>query len=285
MVGDKKNYTAIAVKAVVIALLAVFYLVPFWLILTASFTEEFTFLRKGFSFGIGKFSLNAYRQVFKEENVWRSLWNSVIVCVATVVLSTVVNTLTAYVLAERDLPGHNGLNMIFVFTMFFSAGLVPTYLVVRGVGLYDKLSALILPGALSVYNVLLIRSYFYGISPAIKEAAYIDGANYATILLRVIIPISMPILITTGMMSLVAKWNSWMDALIYLDATSTDKWTFQYVVRQMLTEFSAVSDDPNAPIETTKNAIVLISILPLVITFPFFQKYFENGITLGSVKG
>ena len=272
-------------KILVIALLGLFFITPMWVVVTGSFTDEIMFLKDGYSFGIGKFSLEAYKFIFSNDNILRAILNSVIVCVAMVMLSVIVNTLTAYVLAERDMPGHSFLNMLFVFTMFFSAGMIPTFLVIKGVGLYDTLLALILPGALSVYNVLLIRSYFYGVSPALKEAAYIDGASHWSILLKVMLPISMPIIITTGLISLVTKWNSWMDVLIYLDASSKDKWTLQYVVRQILTEFSSFSADTNAPSETVKNAIVIVTVLPLLIPFPFFQKYFANGITIGSVKG
>ena len=285
MVGDKKNYPMIGLKVLIIALLAVFFLVPFWLVITGSFTEEFTFIKNGYSFGIGKFSIAAYQFIFENEHVMRALLNSVFVCVAMVTLSVIVNTVTAYTLAERDMPGHSFFNLVFVFTMFFSAGMVPTFLVIQGIGLYDSLWALILPGVVSVYNILLIRSYFYGVSPSLKEAAYIDGANHVQVLWKIMIPISMPIIITTGLISLVTKWNSWMDVLIYLDASSKDKWTLQYVVRQILTEFSSFSADETAPSNTVKNAIVIITVLPLLIPFPFFQKYFANGITIGSVKG
>ena len=121
MVGDKKNYPMIGLKVLIIALLAVFFLVPFWLVITGSFTEEFTFIKNGYSFGIGKFSIAAYQFIFENEHVMRALLNSVFVCVAMVTLSVIVNTVTAYTLAERDMPGHSFFNLFFVFTMFFSA--------------------------------------------------------------------------------------------------------------------------------------------------------------------
>lgn len=285
MVGERKNYFAIVFKIIIGCILALFFLVPLWVVLTGSFTEEITFIKNGYSFLIPKFSLDAYKFVLSNQNVLRSLGNSLFVCVVFVALSMIVNTLTAFVLAETDLPFSGFLNLIFVFTMFFSAGTVPTYLVVQRLGLYDSLSALILPGILSVYNVLLIRSYFYGISPSLKEAAYIDGAKHWQVLLKVILPISTPILITTSLISLVAKWNSWIDVLLYLDANSKDKWTLQYVVRQILTQFSSFSGAEDAPTNTVKNAIVIITVMPLLIPFPFFQKYFANGITIGAVKG
>lgn len=285
MVKSKYNFIVVAFKIVVLAILGIFFIVPMWLVLTGSLTEEFTFIKTGYSLGIGKFSLEAYEFVLGNADVIRALINSIIVCFSFVVLSVIVNTLTAYVLAEKNLPGHGWLNMLFVFTMFFNAGMIPTYLVIKGVGLYDSLLALILPGTLSVYNVLLIRNYFYSVSPALKEAASIDGASQMQILIRTMLPISAPIVITTGLISLVTKWNSWMDVLLYLNASSKDKWTLQYVVRQILTEFSSFNSDPNAPVNTVKSAIIVITVLPLLIPFPFFQKYFANGITLGSVKG
>ena len=285
MLKPKHKILTAIFKTVVIMVLAVFFLVPLLLVLTGSFTDEITFIKDGYSLGIGKFSLEAYNFLFENESVIQAMVNSLIVCLSFLVLSVIVNTVTAYVLSEKRLPGHNALNMLFVFSMFFSAGMIPTFLVIKGVGLYDSLLALILPGTLSVYNILLIRNYFYSISPSLKEAAEIDGATPFQILWHIILPISKPIIITTGMISLVAKWNSWMDVLLYLDAASKDKWTLQYVVRQILTEFSSFNTDPSAPANTVKNAIVVVTVLPLLIMFPFFQKHFQNGITSGSVKG
>jgi len=285
MMKPKHKILTAIFKTTVIVLLAVFFLVPLLLVLTGSFTDEITFIKDGYSLGIGKFSLDAYRFVFENESVIRALINSLIVCFAFVVLSIIINTVTAYVLSEKKMPGHKALNMLFVFSMFFSAGMIPTFLVIKGVGLYDTLWALILPGTLSVYNVLLIRNYFYSISPSLKEAAEIDGATPFQVLWNIILPISKPIIITTGLISLVAKWNSWMDVLLYLDATSKDKWTLQYVVRQILTEFSSFNTDPSAPVNTVKNSIIVITVLPLLVLFPFFQKHFQNGISSGSVKG
>ena len=130
-------------KICVIALLAIFFLVPLLLVLTGSFTDEITFIKDGYSLGIGKFSVEAYRFIFENEAVIRALINSLIVCFAFVVLSIIINTVTAYVLSEKKMPGNKVLNMLFVFSMFFSAGMIPTFLVVKGVGLYDTLWALI----------------------------------------------------------------------------------------------------------------------------------------------
>ncbi len=285
MVGSRKNYVALSAKAVIMLVLSLFFIIPLWLVLTGSFTEEFTFIRNGYSLGIEKFSLDAYSYVLGNEYVLRAMLNSLLVSAATVALAVCVNTLTAYVLAEKDLPGHRFLNFFFVFTMFFNAGMIPTFLVIKGIGLYDSLLALILPGALMVYNILLIRSYLYSVSSALKEAALIDGATSVQVLMKVMIPLSTPIIITTGLISLVIKWNSWFDVLIYLDAQSKHLWTLQYVVRQILTEFASFSTDVSAPSNTVKNAIIIVTILPLLLPFPFFQKYFANGIAFGGVKG
>lgn len=285
MLKSKHKFWTFAFKAVVLALTAVFFLVPLWLILTGSFTEEFTFIKNGYSLGIGQFSLDAYAFLFNNELFLSSFRNSIIVSGSYLILSLIISTMTAYVLSEKKLPGHNWLNFLFVFSLYFNAGMIPLYLVIKNVGLYDSMWAMILPGSLSVYNVLLIRNYFYGISPSLKEAASIDGASPMQILWHIILPISKPILITTGLMSLVIKWNSWMDVLLYLDASSKDKWTLQYVVRQVLTQFSNFNADPGAPSNTVKSAAIVLTVLPMLILFPFFQKYFQNGIASGSVKG
>lgn len=285
MLKSKHKFWTFAFKAVVFALTAVFFLVPLWLILTGSFTEEFTFIKNGYSLGIGQFSLDAYTFLFNNELFLSSFRNSIIVSGSYLILSLIINTMTAYVLSEKKLPGHKWLNFLFVFSLYFNAGMIPLYLVIKNVGLYDSMWAMILPGSLSVYNVLLIRNYFYGISPSLKESASIDGASPMQILWHIIMPISKPILITTGLMSLVIKWNSWMDVLLYLDASSKEKWTLQYVVRQVLTQFSNFNADPGAPSNTVKSAAIVLTVLPMLILFPVFQKYFQNGIASGSVKG
>ena len=285
MMKSKHKVGTLIFKAVVLFLSAIFFLVPLWLILTSSFTEEFAFIKEGYSLGIGQFSLDAYAFLFQNELFLSSLGNSVLVSGTYLILSLIINTMTAYVLSEKKLPGHKWLNLLFVFSLYFSAGMIPLYLVIKNVGLYDSIWALILPGSMSVYNVLLIRNYFYGISPSLKEAAAIDGATPIQILWHIILPVSKPIIITTGLMSLVIKWNSWMDVLLYLDASSKDKWTLQYVVRQVLTQFSNFNADPGAPSNTVKSAAIVLTVLPMLILFPFFQKYFQNGIASGSVKG
>lgn len=283
MVGDKKNYGVIAFKTVLVLLLAFFFLLPLWLVFTSAFTKETAW--SGYSMWVPQFSLDAFVYVFNDSDVMRALLNTVLVSVSTVVLSMAVNTLTAYVLHRKDMPGHKALNLLFVITMFFSAGMIPTFLVINAVGLYDTIWALILPPVLSVYNVLLIRNYFYSVPASLSEAAQIDGASHMRVLLTVLVPVAKPVIITTALISFVTKWNSWMDVLLYLGPNSRHLWTVQYVVRQMLENFNSYSSDPNAPVNTLKNATIVVTILPLIVLFPIFQKYFANGITLGSVKG
>ena len=160
MLKTKHKFLTLLFRLVVLTLSGIFFLVPLWLILTGSFTEEFTFIKNGYSLWIEEFSLDAYNFLFNNELFLSSFKNSIIVSVTFLILSMVVNTMTAYVLSEKRLPGHKLLNLLFVFSLYFSAGMIPLYLVIKNVGLYDSMWDMIIPGSLSVYNVLLIRNYF-----------------------------------------------------------------------------------------------------------------------------
>ncbi len=285
--NKKIRVTTVANYVLMIAI-SLLFLIPFWVVLTASFTDEITFNLTGYSLGIKKFSLAAYKFLLLRESTFlRSIFNSVLVTMLTVLLSMAVNVLTAYALSRKSMPGHKALNVFFVFTMFFNGGMVPTFLVVKGVGLFDTIWALILPQALGVYNVLLIRNYFYSIPASMEEAAVIDGAKSIQVLCKILIPVSKPIILTTALMTAVTKWNSWMDVLLYLSYSSKHLWTMQYMVRQILTDIEGLvgSTGEILPTQTVQSAAIIVSVVPLLLVFPFVQRFFRDGLTMGAVKG
>ena len=285
---NKKIRVTTVANYVLMTGISLLFLIPFWVVFTASFTDEITFNLTGYSLVIGKFSLDAYKfLLFREATFLRSIFNSVLVTVLTVFLSMIVNILTAYALSRKAMPGHKVLNVLFVFTMFFNGGMVPTFLVVKGVGLFDTIWALILPQALGVYNALLIRNYFYSIPASMEEAAVIDGAKSIQVLFMVIIPVSKPVILTTALMTAVTKWNSWMDVLLYLSYSSKHLWTMQYMVRQILTDIEGLvgSTGEILPTQTVQSAAIIVSVVPLLLVFPFVQRFFRDGLTMGAVKG
>ena len=281
-----KKILPLVLKMIAIAIFSVFFIAPLWLVVMASFTDSITFIKNGYSFWAGKFSLKAYAYVFKDPLVLRGLLNSAIVTVLVTLFSTIVNTAAAYALHEKNMPGHKLLNTLFVFTMFFNTGMIPIVLVIRTLGLWNTFWVLVIPPVINVYNILLIRNYLYGIPASLKEAPLIDGANQIQIFAKIMVPVSTPIIATTALMAFVLKWNSYMDILYYVDSRNTDLWTIQYVVQDMLNELRSSPDELGVMSKSVvQSATIVITILPLMAMFPLLQKYFVNGMTLGAVKG
>lgn len=286
MVGNKNTVSNI-LKAIFIAVFTFIFVLPIWLMITSSFEDTIEFSRHGFSLIVHKFTLIAYKEVFSDGLFWSSMFNSVWVTVVTVALALVLNVMSAYVLYQKKMPFHKTLNTIFVITMFFNAGMIPTYLIIKSLGLYDTFLALILPATVGVYNILLIRNYLYTLPKSMEEAALVDGANYAQILWRIIIPVSKPVIVTTAFITLIYKWNSWMDILIYISKTSEGEkfWTVQYYLKVLRDSVGGTSTGDTASGAQILSASIVITLLPVVILFPSLQKYFVTGVSAGAVKG
>jgi ABC-type glycerol-3-phosphate transport system permease component len=169
--------------------------------------------------------------------------------------------------------------------MLFSTGMVPIVLVIRTIGIYNQFLALVIPGVINVYNILLIRNYLYSIPKSLKEAAIIDGAGQIRIFFKIILPVSLPIVATTAMMAFVLKWNSYLDVLYYLSPDNKDLWTIQYVIMDMLMNFKTNTEGGVMSKYVVQSATIIITIIPLMCIFPFVQKYFQKGLTLGATKG
>ena len=169
--------------------------------------------------------------------------------------------------------------------------MIPTYLVIRAIGIYDTMWALVLPSVAGSYNMLLMRNYFYGIPASLEDAAKIDGAGDLQVLVKTYLPLSMPMMFTIGLMSFVGRWNGWMDSLLYLGANSENLWTIQYVLQQMLTDMQSLFGSTSstslttAPLLQIENAAIVITAIPLVLLSPLLQKFFTRGLTAGGEKG
>ena len=243
-----------------------------------------------------EFNLEAYKVILKAGTIPRSFVNSVVYTVVYTVVSLFMTTTMAYPLSRsKDRVAFKGFfSKIVIFTMFFNAGIIPNYLVVKGLGLMDSMWALILPSAISTYNLVVMRSFFEGIPDDLEEAAFIDGANEITIFWKIMLPLSKAALATVGLFYGVYMWNSWFNAMLYLQ--SDTKFPLQLIIRQiimqnqMAAELAAMGDTSMLTEQTTnsvslKYATLFLSILPMLAVYPFIQKYFVKGVMVGSVKG
>lgn len=275
-----------------IGLFVLAIIVPMVYIVAASFMDPVTLQNKGITFDVSKWTLTAYERVMSNASIWIGFKNAVIYSVVFTVVSVAVTLLAAYPMSRGDFKGRKFFNVIFVITMFFGGGLIPTYLLISKLGLLDSMWAIILPGAFSVWNMIIARTYYQGIPGELREAAEVDGANELVFFFKILLPVCAPIIATLALWQFVGMWNSYFDAMIYLNDSA--KQPLQLVLRSILIqnqpESGMISDMQSTAqraqlAELLKYATIIISSLPLLVMYPFFQKYFDSGIMAGSVKG
>lgn len=232
-------------------------------------------------------SFEAYRQLFNHPAFIKAAMNSGIITIGGLTISMVLTVPLAYVLSSKNLPGRKLLISIIMVPFLFSAGLIPTYIVVQRLGLVDSLFAIMLPGAVSVWNTLIMKGFFEGLPEDLKEAAYMDGATELQVLWHVILPLSKPILLTISLFYAVALWNEFFTPILYLN--DNDLQPLPVLLRNILmaaniNEYLEYDAFSNAPIQAFRAASVFITMLPMVIVYPWIQKYFTKGTLLGAVK-
>lgn len=279
-------------------LMALICLVPFLMILAGSFSSEAAIMKNGFSLLPQDFSMEAYKTVFKEPIVvFRAYATTIGLTIAGTVLGLALQTMTAYVLARKEFEWRNVFSFFFYFTTLFSGGLVPYYLLIRQtLNLADSYLALLLPLLFSVYNLLIMKSYILGIPESLIDAAKIDGCGEFRTLVQVVLPLIKPALATVGLFIALAYWNDWYNAMLYIK--SEEKYPLQYFLYQQInniegykkliangTVSGAVVSAVNLPTQTLKMALTIVVTGPIVLAYPFVQKYFVQGITIGAVKG
>ena len=282
----------IIISRLFLAIFVIAIIVPMIYIVIAYFMDPVTLQNQGITFNFKKWTVTAYQRVLTNKQIWIGFLNAVIYSVAFTLISVAVTMLAAYPMSRKDLKGRGFFNVIFVITMFFGGGLIPTYLVISDLGLLDTIWAVILPGAFSVWNMIIARTYYQGIPKELREAAAVDGANEVQYFFRILLPVCKPLIAVLVLWQFVAMWNSYFDAMIYINTAS--KQPLQLVLRAIL-----IQNQPQsgmiADIQSTaaraqlgellKYATIIISSLPLIVMYPFFQKYFDAGIMVGSVKG
>lgn len=279
-----------AFNILVLSLFSLAFIIPYLMVFATSVSDELSILKDGYTLLPKGFTLNAYKFVFESCPILvRAFLNSTGLLLVGVPLCMLIQFLMGYALSKKFLPGYKLINFLVVFTMMFSGGLVPTYLLVRSLGMYDSYLAMIIPGLCSSYNIVLIRNYFQGQSVSLEEASLIDGASYWQCFWRIALPTAKPLLATIGVFSLVSSWNSWYTAMLYLN--DPNKYPIQMVVREMYSNFAILVENATAlggntilPTETAKMAVVIVASLPIILVYPFLQKYFVHGVMLGAVK-
>lgn len=266
---------------------------PLYYVLVASVSDPYD-VYAGKTFLLpSQFSLQGYSAVFADERIFSGYLNSIKYTVVGTIFSVVMIYITAFPLSRRELPGRKWISLFFIVTMYFGGGLVPTYLVVKDTGLLNSMWALFLPGGVAMGNAIIVRNFFENSIPGeLMEAAQIDGADHLTVFLRIVVPLSRSIMAVMVVFSMVAYWNDWFTALIYLKG---DMAPLPLVLRNILIQSSASASQAatisggyaelNKMTEMIKFASIIVAAAPMLIIYPFVQKYFEQGFMAGAVKG
>ncbi|MUT65792.1 carbohydrate ABC transporter permease [Paenibacillus sp. NEAU-GSW1] len=279
------------INGVFLTIAVLLVVVPLFYVVVASFLDPSVLLSRGLSFRFSDWSAEGYRMILTNPAMLRGFGNSILYSVSFAALTVIVSICAGYALSDNRLKGKGLFMTLFIITMFFGGGLVPTYLLVKNLGLLNTIWAVIIPGAVNVWNIILSRTFFKGVPLELKEAANVDGATEMRIFLQVVLPLSKPIVFVLALYAFVGQWNAYFDAMIYLDNTSLHP--LQLVLRSILiqnqVEPGMISDQLAAAelkrlSEIIKYAAIVISSLPLIVMYPFFQKYFEKGVMVGSLK-
>ena len=233
--------------------------------------------------------LAAYRDILHRGQIWVAMRVTVLVTFLGSSIGLILTILAAYALSKKKLKGRTWINGMILFTMYFSGGIIPTFLVVKDLGMFDHLTSLYIPSAMNVFNFIVMRTFFQQIPESLEEAAHLDGASDVKILTKIILPLSLPIIATIGLFYSVAYWNDYFNALIYIQ--SPDKYTLQLRLRSLLfaDELGAAGATEGignqVMAESLKMACIVVGTMPILIVYPWLQKYFVKGVMLGSVKG
>ncbi|WP_099467210.1 carbohydrate ABC transporter permease [Konateibacter massiliensis] len=282
---------------IILTICSLLALLPFVLLIIISFTDDKTAMANGYSYFPEKWSLGAYEYLLQDIGRYaRAYGMTILVTVIGTSVCLIMTSMLAYMLSKKELPGVKVLNFLVVFTMLFNGGLVPTYMIYTQVfHIKNTIWALIVPNLLmSAFMIMLVRNYFQNSIPEeLYESARIDGANEFYIFFKIVLPLSVPILATVGLMTGIAYWNDWQNGLYYLSKDkAANLYTIQNILNEINTNISFLAstnvggiDTSELPTTTARMAIAVIGILPILVVYPFFQKYFAKGLVMGAVKG
>lgn len=288
--SERIGYILLYVIAAIVALACLY---PFLQVLISSFADEVTLTREGYKLIPSKFSLDAWKTLFANDRIGRAYALTIGITAAGTLVCVLITAMAAYALSGKKLKYRNFFNFIYYLTMLFSGGLIPYYIVVSNyLHLTDNLMVYILPFAFNVWNMFLLRNFFNDIPEEIIESAYLEGAGEWCTAFRIVLPLSLPALATVSLFTAVSFWNEWMTSLLFIN--NPDYYTLQYIIVQMVNSISAASDLGasglptgvlSVPSNTLRLATAIATIGPIVLLYPFLQKYFVAGLRVGGVKG
>ena len=266
--------------------------IPLLYVVIASFMDPDILNNQGLSFRLRDWTLNAYQRVLENGMIWRGFINSMFYSCAFTVISVFITLLAAYPMSKKELAGRGIFNTIFIITMFFNGGLIPTFILINQLHMVNTIWAILLPNACNVWNMILARTYYQSLPKELREASQIDGASEIQHFFKIMMPVCKPIIAVLALWSFVGMWNSYFDAMIYLNDAGLQP--LQLVLRSILVQ-NTPQPGMIADIQSTaemakvaellKYATIVVSSLPLLVMYPFFQKYFDSGVMVGSVKG
>ena len=265
---------------------------PLYFIIIASFSNPSEVANGNVWFWPSQFTVDGYKELFRHGDIWMGYWNTILYTVIGTLIGLVVNISAAYSLSRKDLVGRKLITFFFIFTMFFNGGMIPTFILINQLHMVNTIWAILLPGAVNVWNLILARTYYQSTPKELREASAIDGANEIQHFFKILMPVCKPIIAVLALYSFVGMWNSYFDAMIYLNDANLQP--LQLVLRSILVQ-NTPQPGMIADIQSTaemakvaellKYATIVVSSLPLLVMYPFFQKYFDSGIMVGSVKG
>ncbi len=291
---SREDRGILLVNSLILGLWTLLILYPLFFVLIASFSDPFAVQRgEVWLYPVG-FSLEGYGRLLKYNTIWTGYGNSLLYMVSGTALNVAITLPAGYALSRPDLKGRRFYALLFIFTMFFSGGLIPLYMVVKDLNLINRLGAMILPNALNVFNVLICRTFFQTTIPGeLREAASLDGCSDFRFFFRIVLPLSKAIIMVMVLYYAVEHWNAYFNALIYL--RDYEKYPLQIVLRDILLISSSAASDTSSLddslvkqqriAEMIKYCAIIVANLPLVVLFPFVQKYFKKGVMIGAVKG
>ena len=284
--GDKVFDTVNYMCLTLFALLCIF---PFLYVLAFSVTPYTEYLQNPLKLIPNRLEFGAYRQIIEMPLMWSGYRNTVIITLCGVALNIFLLIITSYPLSKIDLKGRNAILLLITFTMFFNGGLIPNFYLIRSLDLYNTLGAMILPGVLTAYNLILMKNFVGAIPRDLEESAYMDGANDIRVLFSIIVPLSMPAIATFTIFHAVAQWNTFFSAIIY--TSDRDLWPLMLILRDLVIEDGGMAKDAMdsatgaVTVFTLKMAIIIFATLPILLVYPFLQRFFMKGLLVGSIKG
>ncbi|MCU6791368.1 MULTISPECIES: carbohydrate ABC transporter permease [Paenibacillus] len=280
-----------SLNTTVLTLFAIMTVAPFIYIIAGSFATQKELLLRGFILFPTEFTLDAYKYIFSTQTLVRSLGVTVYITVVGTFINIFFTSLMAYPLARKDMDFQKPIIMLVLFTMLFGGGMIPTFLVIKQLGMINSYWSLLLPGAISAFNLIIMRNFFQQLPDGLEESAKIDGCNDVGIFFRIVLPLSLPAIATFSLFYAVGHWNTFFNAVLYINDNT--KWPIQVLLRQIVILSSGgVGDSAQMdatyvapPEQSVKMAVIVVSTLPILLVYPFLQKHFAKGVLLGSVKG